>query len=65
MKIFRSKNLNKFQIIFFIKKCAYGLKMKPRQFLDEYFEAYGQGDEITQEAEKKKGSFLKYNINHA
>ena len=27
-----------------IKKCAYGLKMKPHQVLHEYFEVYGQAD---------------------
>ena len=38
------KNFKFFEKNFIIKKCAYGLKMKPHQVLHEYFEVYGQAD---------------------
>ena len=32
--------------------------MKPRQVLGKYFEVYGQGNQITPEAGKKRAPFL-------
>ena len=40
------------------QKCAYGPKMKPRQVLGKYFEVYGQADQITPEAGKKRAPFF-------
>ena len=48
------KNFKFFEKNFIIKKCAYGPKMKPRQVLGKYFEVYGQGNQITPEAGKKR-----------
>ena len=53
-KKIEKKNFKFFEKNFIIKKCAYGLKMKPRQVLDEYFEVYGHGDPITPEAGEKR-----------
>ena len=58
MELKKSKKIFKFfEKNFIIKKCAYGLKMKPHQVLHEYFEVYGQAGKITPEAGEKRAPF--------
>ena len=59
LELKKSKKIFKFfEKNFIIKKCAYGLKMKPHRVLHEYFEVYGQAGKITPEAGEKRAPFF-------
>ena len=56
----KKKKIKFFEKNFIIKKCVYGLKMKPCQVLGKYFEVYGQADQITPPFSTRAKKFRAY-----